>query len=125
MVGVARVYDEVSGTSRRVLVDRLWPRGFRKGDARIDAWMPAVAPSTALRQWYAHRTEEYEECARRYEAELEQEPAADSFARLAALVRLEPTTLLTATRDVRRSHLTVLAGLLDRVHDAGRTPGGP
>lgn len=114
MVGVARVYDEVSGAGRRVLVDRLWPRGFRKDDPRIDEWLPEVAPSTELRHWYDHREEAYDEFARRYTAELTEGPGADAFARLAALVRLEPTTLLTATRDVEHSHLTVLADLLSR-----------
>ncbi len=113
MVGVGRVYDEVGDGSRRVLVDRLWPRGFRKDDPRIDEWLPEVAPSTELRRWYGHRPEEYDEFARRYEAELSQEPGADGFARLAALVGLEPTTLLTATREVELSHLTVLVRLLD------------
>ncbi|CAM5780966.1 DUF488 domain-containing protein [Cellulomonas persica] len=120
MVAVGRVYDEVSDASRRVLVDRLWPRGFRKDDPRIDEWMPEVAPSTELRHWYGHRAEAYDEFARRYEAELAQEPAADGFARLAALVRLEPTTLLTATREVELSHLTVLADLLARLPDDER-----
>lgn len=113
MVGVGRVYDERDGDSRRVLVDRLWPRGMRKDDARIDEWLPAVAPSSELRRWYGHRAEEYDEFVHRYEAELEQGEQADAFARLAAVVEHESTTLVTSTREVALSHLPVLARLLD------------
>lgn len=112
MVQVGRVYDEGDG-SRRILVDRLWPRGMRKDDPRIDEWLPLAAPSTELRHWYGHRAEAFDEFARRYEAELAQGEQADAFARLAALVEHEPTTMVTATREVELSHLTVLARLLD------------
>ena len=46
---VSRVYDTDPGDGERILVDRLWPRGFRKGDPRIDRWLRDVAPSTELR----------------------------------------------------------------------------
>src|SRR6185369_12429350 len=66
-VRVARVYSQPEpGDGRRVLVDRLWPRGFRKDDPRIDTWLPKVAPSTELRHWYAHKPERFNEFAARY-----------------------------------------------------------
>lgn len=70
MVQVGRVYEQPDGATRRVLVDRLWPRGVRKDDPRVDAWLPQVAPSTELRRWYGHRAEAFEEFADRYAAEL-------------------------------------------------------
>lgn len=110
---MGRVYDaEVRG--RRVLVDRLWPRGVRRNDPRVEEWLPQVAPSTDLRRWYGHRAEAFDEFARRYEAELAEDPGAEAFARLATLVADGPTTLLTATREVDLSHVTVLRRLLDR-----------
>jgi uncharacterized protein YeaO (DUF488 family) len=113
---IGRVYDEVRGDARRVLVDRLWPRGLRKDDPRVGEWLPEVAPSTELRHWYGHRAEAYDEFARRYASELSDGDGAQAFARLAGLAARGPTLLVTATREVELSHVTVLAGLL------GRTP---
>lgn len=112
MVNVGRVYDEVDGGSRRVLADRLWPRGLRKEDPRIEEWLPQVAPSNELRRWYGHRDEAFDEFARRYEIELADGPGAEALARLAAIVAAGPTILLTAAREVEQSHLTVLIRLL-------------
>jgi uncharacterized protein YeaO (DUF488 family) len=56
----------------RVLVDRLWPRGVSKAKAAIDHWLRDIAPSTELRQWFAHEFDRWEEFRRRYRAELEQ-----------------------------------------------------
>jgi uncharacterized protein YeaO (DUF488 family) len=55
MVKIKRVYDKVSpDDGKRILVDRLWPRGIMKGDAAIDEWLKNIAPSTELRKWYSH-----------------------------------------------------------------------
>jgi uncharacterized protein YeaO (DUF488 family) len=110
---VARVYDDPDpGGGERVLVDRLWPRGFRKGDPRVGRWMPKVAPSTELRRWYAHKAERFDEFAARYTVELESAEAAAALAELRELVRNDPVTLVTATRDLDGSHVAVLARLL-------------
>jgi uncharacterized protein YeaO (DUF488 family) len=113
-VEVGRVYDEVHGDARRVLVDRLWPRGMRKDDPHVGDWLPEVAPSTGLRHWYGHRAEAFDEFARRYAAELSDGEGAQALARLRGLVAQGPTLLVTATREVELSHVTVLAGLLGR-----------
>ena len=66
-VRVARVYsDPDPQDGERVLVDRLWPRGFRKGDPRVGRWIPKIAPSTELRRWYSHRPERFNEFVARY-----------------------------------------------------------
>jgi uncharacterized protein YeaO (DUF488 family) len=54
----------------RVLVDRLWPRGVGKTEARIDEWRREIAPSDELRRWYGHELEKWPEFRRRYFAEL-------------------------------------------------------
>jgi uncharacterized protein YeaO (DUF488 family) len=91
-----------------VLVDRLWPRGVSRSDAELDEWLKDVAPSTELRRWYGHDIERYEEFARRYEAELLDEPAATAVARLSEQARSDLVTLLTATRDLDHSGAHVL-----------------
>ncbi|WP_327071033.1 DUF488 domain-containing protein [Kitasatospora sp. NBC_01302] len=110
-----RVYEEPSpedGT--RVLVDRLWPRGLRKDDAHLDAWLRDVAPSTELRQWYGHDPERFQEFRRRYLAELRDCDHREALHELGELARHGRVTLLTATRDVDRSQAAVLADRLSR-----------
>lgn len=108
---VRRAYEEPApDDGRRVLVDRLWPRGLAKADAAVDEWLKAVAPSAELRKWYAHEPERFAEFARRYRAELH---GAEALGHLRDLAGAGPLTLLTATRDLEHAHTAVLAPLLD------------
>ena len=66
-VSIKRIYEPASSEDgRRVLVDRLWPRGIKKADAAIDRWLRDIAPSAELRCWFAHRPERWPEFRRRY-----------------------------------------------------------
>lgn len=110
-VQVKRIYEEPArDDGRRVLVDRVWPRGISKDRADLDLWCKDVAPSTELRKWYGHDPDKQAEFAKRYRAELRSGPAA------AALDDLRGTrgrlTLLTATKDVELSQAAVLADVL-------------
>lgn len=112
MTRVARVYDARDPEDgRRVLADRLWPRGVRKDDPRIDEWWPEVAPSGELRRWFGHRPERVEEFARRYQEELA--AATEALDKARAIDEAEGLTLLTATKDMAVSHLQVLARVID------------
>jgi uncharacterized protein YeaO (DUF488 family) len=112
-IKVARVYqDPGPDDGERVLVDRLWPRGFRKGDPRVGRWIPKVAPSTELRKWYSHEAARFDDFAARYAAELETEEGAAALAELRDVLRAGPITLVTAARDLDGSHVAVLARLL-------------
>lgn len=109
-IRVARVYDDPdSDDGQRILVDRVWPRGFRKGDPRVGTWLKDVAPSTELRRWYGHKPERFEEFVKRYKKELH---GSEALAELRDLARRGPITLVTATRDVDGSQAAVLADLL-------------
>jgi uncharacterized protein YeaO (DUF488 family) len=109
------VYDGLEDPSEyRVLVDRIWPRGVRKADARLSEWLKDVAPSTELRRWYGHEPARFEEFARRYRAELGAPPASAALAHLDELAHTEDLTLLTATRDVEHSAARVLRERLHR-----------
>jgi len=71
MIRIKRVYDAAArGDGRRILVERLWPRGMKKEALDADVWLKDVAPSTALRRWFAHRVERWDEFRRRYRREL-------------------------------------------------------
>ncbi|GAU66146.1 hypothetical protein SSP35_02_05150 [Streptomyces sp. NBRC 110611] len=105
-----RVYEPPEpADGARVLVDRLWPRGLAKADARLSEWCKDVAPSTELRRWYGHRAERFEGFVARYREELAGEAAQRALERLRGLAREGPLTLLTATKEVPASHAAVLA----------------
>jgi uncharacterized protein YeaO (DUF488 family) len=121
-IRVRRVYDEPGpGDGVRVLVDRVWPRGLRKADAKLDEWAKDLAPSTDLRVWYGHDPAKFSEFRRRYIAELDAPGPRERLAEVRALSAGQPVTLLTATRDVDISQAAVLAELLRAGEDAGRS----
>jgi uncharacterized protein YeaO (DUF488 family) len=103
-----RIYAVPRTGGYRVLVDRLWPRGVRKDEAKLDEWCRDVAPTTELRRWFAHEQERYPEFVRRYQRELAQPPAIDAVARLLDTARRSRVVLLTANRDLERSSAGVL-----------------
>lgn len=109
---IGRVYDDHGQDVSTILVDRLWPRGMHKEDARVTAWCKKVAPSTELRRWYGHRPELNDEFTQRYRAELETDAGAAALQELADLV-VPSCVLVTATKDPQLSHLPILAGILD------------
>ncbi|HEU4630998.1 MAG TPA: DUF488 family protein [Gemmatimonadaceae bacterium] len=94
----------------RILVDRLWPRGLSRQKAAIDEWMKEIAPSTELRQWFAHDPEKWPEFQRRYRAELR--PHADLVRRIAERAAHGPVTLVFGARDEAHNDAVVLAALV-------------
>ena len=94
----------------RILVDRLWPRGLKKSDAAIDRWLKDIAPSTALRQWFAHDPARWPEFRRRYTAEIRRHP--ELLAELRAIARQGPVTLIFSARDELRNDAVVLRNVL-------------
>ena len=112
-VRVRRIYQEPEqGDGTRVLVDRIWPRGFTKARAAVDEWCKDIAPSPDLRKWYSHDADRFKEFARRYEAELKDPRRAAELAHLRGLAVDGQLTLLTATREPEISEAAVLAGLI-------------
>lgn len=118
-VRVRRAYEaRERDDGARVLVDRIWPRGLSKEKADLDDWCKAIAPSTALRKWYRHDPDRFEEFAGRYRLELEAPERAEALQELRARASRGNVTLLTATRRADISEATVLAELL-RVDETG------
>jgi uncharacterized protein YeaO (DUF488 family) len=105
-----RIYEETSpDDGKRVLVDRVWPRGMRKEDAHLDEWLRDVAPSTELRRWYSHEPGRFSEFRRRYLTELREPRRLPAVDILRGIANHDKLTLLTATRDVEHSQAAVLA----------------
>ncbi|MGH3257185.1 MAG: DUF488 domain-containing protein [Streptosporangiaceae bacterium] len=112
-VRARRVYEQAEPSDgRRVLVDRLWPRGLSKERAHLDEWLKAVAPSNELRRWYGHQPVKFAEFRRRYETELTEPERAEALGHLRDEARSGPVTLLTATKDLEHSEAEVLVQLL-------------
>ncbi len=115
VISIKRAYDApAKADGIRVLVDRIWPRGIKKADAKIDIWLKEVAPSTKLRQWFGHDPEKWIDFRSKYLAELKENPA---FIELKALSRKDKITLVYAARDEQHNNAVVLKNLLD--HDNG------
>jgi uncharacterized protein YeaO (DUF488 family) len=110
-----RIYDEPQpDDGRRVLVDRVWPRGIRRDAGRFDEWLPEIAPSPQLRKWYGHDPDRFAEFERRFLEELDDPARASARSHLRELSRETRLTLLTAARDVEHSQAAVLAAWLNR-----------
>ena len=110
-VRLKRVYETATpDDGLRVLVDRLWPRGMRKTDMKMDLWLKDVAPSPDLRRWFGHDPAHWDEFRLRYRHELSNGNA--EIARLADLVRNGRVTLLYAAHDALHNHALVLRDFL-------------
>jgi uncharacterized protein YeaO (DUF488 family) len=110
-VRLKRAYQPAAADDgMRILVDRLWPRGLKKSDAALDRWLKDIAPSTALRQWFAHDPARWPEFRRRYAAEIRRHP--DQLAELRVLARKGPVTLIFSARDELRNDAVVLRHVL-------------
>ena len=114
-VALKRVYREPSkADGRRVLVDRLWPRGLKKQDAKIDAWLRDLAPSDELRQWFHGHRDHWGEFRRRYLRELRGSAAAKALDELyGCMAGAERLTLLFASKDEEHNNAAVLKELIE------------
>ncbi len=109
-VAIKRVYEPpAEGDGKRILVDRLWPRGLSKEAAALDSWDKDLAPTPELRKWFDHRPERFTEFKRRYTSELSANPAVGET--LAKIGRSK-ATLLYGAKDPEINHAVVLAAFL-------------
>jgi len=112
-IQIKRAYEPPSPKDgKRILVDRLWPRGLKKSDAAIDRWLKDIAPSTALRKWFAHDPAKWPEFKARYKAELKHSSAQLSLLKQA--ITKGPATLLYGAKDTEHNQAVVLQELLSR-----------
>ena len=111
MIKLKRVYEEPSqADGLRVLVERLWPRGFTKEHASIDLWLKDVAPSTELRKWFGHDPKRWEPFRQRYLAELKGKKDLTDL--LKQKEKEGTVTLVFAARDEEHSGALVLKDFL-------------
>jgi len=112
MVKIKRVYDPVSrDDGRRILVDRLWPRGIRKEDAKIDEWLKEIAPCNELRRWFGHDPAKWQQFRKKYAGELAAK--SELVEGLRAEARKGTITLLFAAKDAAHNNAVVLKELIE------------
>lgn len=113
MVKIKRIYDPASpDDGKRIYIDRLWPRGMKKEEVKIDEWLKEISPSGTLRKWFGHDPSKYEEFKRRYMKELEKH--SEILERIKKEAKKEPVTLLFSAKDVEHNNATVMEELLSQ-----------
>ncbi|MBX3379073.1 MAG: DUF488 family protein [Phycisphaeraceae bacterium] len=116
MIRVKRAYEKPSqNDGSRILVERLWPRGLTKGRAALDLWLKDVAPSPALRKWFAHDPEKWERFIQRYWKELQDHGEAVDLLR--HMTRKGTVTFVYAARDEEHNGAVALKAFLERRKD--------
>ncbi len=120
MIRTKRVYDPISAEDgRRILVDRLWPRGLKKEALALDAWLKELAPSDELRRWFNHDPTKWEAFQARYAIELETK--RDLWLPLISAEIDQPITFLYAARDTQHNNAVALKAILDARRDDAQT----
>jgi len=114
VVKIRRVYDPpLKGEGKRYLVDGLWPRGIKKASLGLDAWLKEITPSAALRKWFSHDPEKWEEYKRGFRQELSEPEKVRKLEELAKEARSGDITLLFASRDREHNNAVVLKEIME------------
>lgn len=102
-----RIYEPAKASDgKRVLVDRLWPRGISKERAKLKLWLKEIAPSTELRKWFNHDPKKWPEFQKRYKQELRNNQ--DAVNQLKSLAKKQTVTLLYGARDEEHNEALVI-----------------
>ena len=113
MIKLKRAYEKpAKDDGERILVERLWPRGLTKLQAKIDLWLKDVAPSTELRRWFGHDPDKWDEFRRRYQKELKENN--DLIKLLKRKAKAGTITLIYAARDEEHNNALVLKRFLQK-----------
>src|SRR5512147_2870525 len=113
MIKTKRVYEPPEpGDGTRFLVDRLWPRGVKKQNLEMEAWLKDVAPSPDLRKWFAHDPAKWSEFQQRYRTELKAHP--DAWKPILEAAKQGDVTLLYSARDTENNSAILLKEFLEK-----------
>ena len=111
MVTLKRAYDPVAATDgKRLLVERLWPRGLSKDRLKLDGWIREVAPTTELRKWFGHDPAKWRQFRIRYFRELDSQP--ESWRSIVSLARCGTVTLVYSSHDEEHNNAVALREFL-------------
>ena len=109
-----RVY-ELSGSEPgyRILIDRIWPRGVKRDDLKLDEWLKEISPSNDLRKWYGHDVARWLEFKQRYKQELVN--CTEALKRIRKLSEETVVLLLYSAKDKRHNQAVILKEMIDEV----------
>lgn len=114
-IRLKRIYEQPHPTDgKRVLVDRVWPRGVSKDEADLTEWMKDVAPSSELRKWFDHDPEKFAEFRSNYMKELKAKERASSLQQLKNWSDQGRVTIVYAAKDEKHNHAVVLKEVLTK-----------
>ena len=115
-INIKRVYEgPKKSDGKRILVDRLWPRGLTKAEAQVNLWLKDIAPSTTLRKWFGHQPSKWEGFKKRYSAELERNTEQVSL--LERELRAGKVTLVYGAKDQEHNGAIVLKEFLEEARN--------
>lgn len=112
-INIKRIYDNKKADgSYRILVDKLWPRGIKKSDLDFDEWDKDIAPSAALRKWFGHKPERFEQFTELYNEELSHKQ--ERLTKIKELAKTTVVSLLYGAKDPKINHAIVLLNNLEK-----------
>lgn len=110
-IKVKRIYDDPSkNDGYRILIDRIWPRGVSKEDAKLDDWNKDIAPSDKLRKWFDHDPDKFDEFANKYRKELDDKK--EDLTEIRKKAEEQTVTLLYGAKDTEHNQAVVLQNVL-------------
>lgn len=113
MIKIKRIYEKPDITDgQRILVERLWPRGIKKENAKITRWIKEIAPSTELRRWYKHDVSKWEEFREKYIDELKIKK--EEIKELKEMSSKNTVTFVYSAHDEKHNSAVVLKEYLER-----------
>ncbi|HKN18387.1 MAG TPA: DUF488 family protein [Dissulfurispiraceae bacterium] len=114
MLKIKRIYETaLSEDGKRILVDRLWPRGIKKEEAEVEEWLKEIAPSNALRKWFAHDPSKWQEFKKKYAQEIR--ARSDIMQRLWKESRKATVTLVYSAKDNEHNNAVALKEIIEKL----------
>jgi len=112
-IRIKRIYEEVyDQDGHRILIDRLWPRGVSKEEAKLDDWKKEIAPSEKLRKWFDHDPDKFEEFSKKYKEELKSK--SENINSIREIAKEHRVTLLFGAKDEKHNHAIILKEVLEK-----------
>lgn len=115
-VQLKRIYEaDEKDDGKRILVDRVWPRGVSKEDANLDEWFKEIGPSKDLRQWFGHDPDKFVAFKEKYKKELQEGKQKADYDKLKEMEKESNTiTLVFSAKDKEHNQAQVLKEMLEK-----------